>query len=136
MNGHKAHNVMLIDDSETDLFVNRCMIQIHNSTSTINSFNNPSKALQFLRGLDCNSADLKKELPEFIFLDINMPLMDAFGFLSEFEELSENIKDYTKIVLLTSSMNPRDLQRAHSNKYVKDYIEKPISPDVLGRLFD
>ena len=127
---------MLIDDSDTDLFVNKCMIEIHNKTSTVNSFNNPSKALNFLRSLDLNNLNYKTELPEFIFLDINMPLMDAFGFLSEFEELSEVIKDYTKIVLLTSSMNPRDLQRAYSNKYVKDYIEKPISPDILGRLFD
>ena len=136
MNDHKSYNVMLIDDSETDLFVNKSIIEIHNKSSVVNSFSNASKALQYLRNLDKNSGNFVNELPEYIFLDINMPLMDAFAFLSEFDELQESVKEYIKIILLTSSMNPRDIQRAHSNKYVKDYIEKPINTDVLGRLFE
>lgn len=130
----KAHKVMLIDDSETDLFVNKSMIEIHNNKSTICSFSNPQKALHYLQELDERTPN-PTDLPEFIFLDINMPIMDAFGFLNEFEMLSDNLKSNTKIILLTSSMNPRDLQKASAYKNVAEYIEKPISQEVIGRLF-
>jgi CheY-like chemotaxis protein len=73
-------------------------------------------------------------LPEVIFLDIDMPLMDGFQFLDEFEKLGSNTKEKCKIVMLTSSINPQDVNKSKNYLYVKKYINKPLSQENLENL--
>jgi CheY-like chemotaxis protein len=63
-----------------------------------------------------------------------MPLMDGFQFLDEFDKLSEATKNNCKVVMLTSSINPQDVNKSKKYSYVKKYINKPLSQENLLNL--
>ena len=63
-----------------------------------------------------------------------MPLMDGFQFLDEFDKLNSATKKKCKIIMLTSSINPQDLNRSKKYLYVKLYLNKPLTHDSLIRL--
>jgi len=76
-------------------------------------------AIEFLKNIEKTSKrTLDLYLPEVIFLDIDMPLMDGFQFLDEFEKTIRCNKTNSKVVMLTSSLNPQDMNKAKKNKYV------------------
>jgi len=73
-------------------------------------------------------------LPDVIFLDIDMPLMDGFQFLDEFENLSALTRKKSRIVMLTSSINPQDFNRSKKYNNVKMYLNKPLSHDSILKI--
>ena len=74
------------------------------------------------------------ELPELIFLDINMPIVDGFVFLYEFGEMSQEVRNRCKIIILSSSNNKRDIDRIVDNSYVIDFITKPLSIEAIKEI--
>ena len=125
---------MLIDDNEIDNLINQKMIEAANITDHIYIHTGARSAIEFLRNIEGLEEDVQKILPEVIFLDIDMPLMDGFQFLDEFEKLTEASKGYCKIVMLTSSINPQDVNKSQKYSYVKKYINKPLSQENLENL--
>jgi CheY-like chemotaxis protein len=129
----KYSAVMLIDDNEIDNLINQKMIEASNIAEHIFTHTGAKGALEFLKNIEKLSAT-GVGLPDLIFLDIDMPLMDGFQFLDEFEKLSDNIKNQCKIVMLTSSINPQDLSKAKKSTFVKKYINKPLTQESLEKL--
>ena len=117
----RFHKVLLIDDSGTDLFINETILKSLKFSKEISTQSNPEKALNFLR-----SVEKLSEIPDVIFLDLNMPGMDGFEFLAGFNSLPEFIKNKCKIIVLTSSRNKEDKHKAMMNKSVIRYIMKPL----------
>jgi CheY-like chemotaxis protein len=68
-------------------------------------------------------------LPHFIFLDINMPVVDGWLFMDEFVRLKPAFGQVPRVFIVSSSIDPRDMQRAADHPDIEGYIEKPISPD-------
>lgn len=134
-NSKKYHAVMLIDDNEIDNLINQKMIEASSISEHIFIHSGARSAIEFLKNVEkLAKGPIGLYLPELIFLDIDMPLMDGFQFLDEFEKLSDSIKEHCKIIMLTSSLNPQDMNKAKKNKFVMKYLNKPLTQDNLKKL--
>ncbi|HXA01559.1 MAG TPA: response regulator [Cytophagaceae bacterium] len=133
--GKKYYAVMLVDDNEIDNLINQKMIEASNICEHIFIHSGAKSGIEFLKNIEkLAKGPIDLYLPEIIFLDIDMPLMDGFQFLDEFERLSESIKKQCKVVMLTSSLNPQDMNRAKKNQFVLKYINKPLTQENLKKL--
>lgn len=121
---------MLVDDNETDNFISKRIIQYSSFAENVEVFSSGKDALKHL-GKIKDSVEL---LPDLIFLDINMPVLDGFVFLYEFELLSEMIKDKCKVIILSSSDNRRDIERMMANEFVTRFVTKPLTLDTLKEI--
>lgn len=127
-------SVMLIDDSKFDNIVNKRLIEMGNFATEILVFTNGRDAIGHLEREYLQSQDTVS-VPEVIFLDINMPLMDGFEFLEAFAQLPEVITEAMSVVMLTSSINPEDEARSVKSRFVSRYLYKPLTIEKLNSLF-
>ncbi len=74
-------------------------------------------------------------LPDVIFLDINMPIMDGWQFLDEFTQIKSDLCKPITIKMLSSSVDPADIEQATKRPEVSQYIVKPFTPDGMKSLF-
>lgn len=133
MSSRKYRAVMLIDDNEIDNLINQKMIEASAITENIYTHTGAKSAIEFLKNMEkMDVAD--KVLPDVIFLDIDMPLMDGFQFLDEFANLSQITRKKCRIIMLTSSINPQDFNRAKKYENVKLYLNKPLSHDSIMKI--
>jgi len=122
--------VLLIDDNDTDNFISKRIIEITGFASDIEVKSSGKSALNYL---DENKDDITK-LPDLIFLDINMPIVDGFVFLYEFERFGPLVKEKCKVVILSSSDNRRDIDKIIDNNYVIQFVTKPLTEKALDGL--
>jgi CheY-like chemotaxis protein len=115
--------VLLIDDDPITNYVNEKLIMKNGLASHVHKCESGEDALSFIEQ-ECDE-NLKPRIPhcpDLILLDINMPMMDGFQFLQAYQDMNLNLK----ILMLTSSENPRDLNRAAGLPII-GYINKPLS---------
>jgi CheY-like chemotaxis protein len=126
----RYRSVMLVDDNEIDNLINQKMVEAASITQHIYVHTGARSAIEFLRNIEkLELAD--QVLPDIIFLDIDMPLMDGFQFLDEFEKLKAATKTKCRIVMLTSSINPQDVNRSKKYANVKMYLNKPLTHESI-----
>ncbi|MFN0048365.1 MAG: response regulator [Cytophagales bacterium] len=130
MTNAKVKLVMLVDDNETDNFISEKIIEMTGFADRVVAMDSGSSALEYLR----NNAENDSQIPDIIFLDINMPFVDGFVFLFEFESFSELVRSKSRIVILSSSDNKRDIDRIVDNQYVVNYVVKPLTSDALKKV--
>lgn len=121
-----TETVLLVDDNDTDNFIHRRIIELAGFSENIIVKNSGKSALEFL--------ETQEVIPSVVFLDINMPIVDGFVFLFEFDNFPEEIKQKCKIVILSSSDNKKDIDRIVDNEYVVHFITKPLSEESLNEL--
>ena len=116
---------LLIDDNYIDNFVTRKILENSNFAETIVVVRSADEAINTLR------EGLVK--PNVIFLDIRMPVMSGFEFLDEYDKLDID-KENIKIFMLSSSLDPVDLRKSSDNKYISQFIHKPLTKKILEEL--
>ncbi|HLG02903.1 MAG TPA: response regulator [Bacteroidia bacterium] len=130
----KYEIVMLVDDNDIDNFINERMIRGCNFSETIYINSSTRSAIEFLKNLSINKNLRKGHLPSIVFLDINMPILDGFQFIEEFEKLDPSLVEAIRIVMLTSSINPSDIEESKKYKSVTGFIHKPLTEEALAAL--
>lgn len=125
---------MLIDDDEPTNFLNKMVVEEMNCAERIRVIPNAKEALEYLKAASNNSSD--QCTPELIFLDINMPAMDGWEFLAEYEKLSEAQKSKVIVVMLTTSFNPEDRLRAMQIDSVAAFRNKPLTVEILREILE
>lgn len=120
----------IIDDDSIYVFGLRKIIEMNNLCKNILVFKNGEEALKYLAPLVTTS----EEFPDVILLDINMPVLDGWGFLDEFTKLKPKINKKVTLYMVSSSVNQEDIDKANKYEQVSDYIIKPINIDELKRI--
>ncbi|ASU32933.1 response regulator [Mucilaginibacter xinganensis] len=116
---------LLIDDNYIDNFVTRKIIEGSNFAENIIVVRSATEAIDSLRD------GLVK--PDVIFLDVRMPQMSGFEFLEEYDKINIS-KDDIKIFMLSSSLDPMDMRKSSDNKYITQFIHKPLTQKALEEL--
>jgi CheY-like chemotaxis protein len=125
----KFRKILLIDNSDIDNFINASVVRRSGLVDEIVSLSSGSQGLKHLISVE----DKPTEIPEIILLDLGMQIMDGFEFLELFQRLPASISAFTKIIVVTSSIDPDDRKRSLSYSCVIELIEKPLK---LERLVD
>lgn len=123
--------ILLIDDDKINNFLNRSVIEKHcGNECVVSEFINPEEAFDFLKA--CSSTN-HEDCPDVIFLDINMPEMSGFELLEMMD--SENIQlSKTRIFMLSSSLDPHDIEKSKSFATVTDFISKPLDKSKIEKI--
>lgn len=124
-------SVLLVDDDSTSNFLNRKALERMGFVGDIHSALNGEQALNLFNDYYQGS----RGLPHVILLDLNMPIMDGFGFLEAFNKLSLPNMDDVKIIIVSSSANPDDIKRA-KDLGVSRYISKPLKTESLREVLE
>ena len=115
----------IIDDDKLTARLVSILLTNNGFSEEIKIFNHSEQALENLR-INSSQMDL---LPDIILLDINMPVLDGWQFLEEFKTLT--IKKNIAIFILTSSIDPSDLEISKKFPIIRSYIQKPITSEKL-----
>lgn len=126
---HKIQHVLLIDDDPIINMINTRIIQVSKKVIQVSSVTSGEEALMRLKEIISNDPML---FPQFIFLDINMPGVDGWEFLSELSSFSRSVLALCKIVVLSSSIDLFDIKKAKKIAIVDDYLIKPLDLEKLG----
>ena len=118
-------NILLIDDDQVFNFLNTKVLQRLGITDGIHTATNGRDALKLINGMSSDQV----VFPDVIFLDINMPIMDGFGFIEAFRKLQVPHDDVV-IAIVTSSQDSNDIRRA-KELGINHYLTKPISENSL-----
>jgi CheY-like chemotaxis protein len=123
---NKVGKVFIIDDDEANNLI--CTININKAqiATEIKTFKSAREGLKVI-----NQATNDQELPDVIFLDINMPVMSGWDFLDSFKNVATNVTKKITLFMLSSSVMEEDVNKARSYIEVTDYITKPLSIEKL-----
>jgi CheY-like chemotaxis protein len=117
---------LLIDDNYIDNFVTRRILESSNFADSVVVSQSATEAIDSLRSGNV--------VPDVIFLDIRMPGMGGFEFLQEYDKIDIEGKSNVKIFMLSSSLDPTDMKKSGNNKYITQFIHKPLTQKALDEI--
>lgn len=125
--------ILCIDDDSITLMLCRKVISKAQFSKEIDSAVNGEEALEYLDKLLLDSkSDKSLLIPQLIFLDLNMPVMNGWEFLDIFcSKKYLELFSQTKIIVLSSTIDPRDIEKVKSYPMVIRFLSKPITTKML-----
>jgi CheY-like chemotaxis protein len=128
----KPISILLVDDDEINNFISIKLIKKAVDNTAISACLNGRFAIEELVEIQKHDPSL---LPDFILLDINMPIMNGWEFLDEYKRLNIDPQGKSKIYIISSSVFSNDINKARSYPLVKNFISKPLSVDKIKEMF-
>lgn len=122
----------MVDDDKVYHFILKKLLKKNNINVTSHFFENGEEAMAVLK----NNSETGGSIPDLILLDINMPVMDGWQFLEEFQKIKDNLKKETTIYMISSSNSFVDLEKVKEfPEEVMDYFLKPVSYEDICKIF-
>ena len=131
----KRKNVLVIDDDPVFRLITKKMLE--KTGDLFNGFfvENGLEGINFLKRAGEGQQEAST-LPDIVFLDIEMPIMNGWGFMDEFQKLPSEKVNKIHIYTVSSSIAPEDKMRAQSFSQIKGYISKPLTLNILKTIAD
>lgn len=123
--------ILIIDDDEINNFIASRLIDKIPVKTKINTRLNGLEGLNYLKA----NLDNQQDLPDIIFLDINMPIMNGWEFLEEFEHIKHQIEKDVYVNMLSSSVYNDDITKAKTYGTVNKFISKPLTVEKIRELY-
>ncbi|MCZ4409699.1 response regulator [Cryomorphaceae bacterium 1068] len=124
------NSVIIIDDDSISILVTETMMRKNDFAKQIITFEQPQKALDFFK----TEYSWDQGAPEYIFLDVEMPEIDAWEFMDSYKQIDPSIQKRKHIILLSATFNPDDETKARTHPMVMELITKPVNGHILERL--
>lgn len=125
--------VCVIDDDNIYQYTARVLLESTGLAKKITSFYNGRDAISFFQKAENQNAE---ELPDVIFLDINMPIMNGWEFLEEYNKLHTSFPKPILVYVVSSSVDSSDMQKSRSFQAVSDYLVKPVNRSKFLELME
>lgn len=127
------NRVLLIDDDDVTLMI--CTLRMKKSgfCNDVIAVADGESGLRFL-DQELQKQESERTLPDLILLDINMPVMSGWEFLGELEQRHKTLAETIPVKILSSSVDPRDHEKANSHANIRGFITKPLTNDTLDEL--
>jgi len=121
--------LLCVDDDSITIMLSKMVLTRTAYAKEIVTAHNGEEALEYLDHLISSGATVK---PSLIFLDLNMPVMGGWEFLDAFAEPKyREVFPECKVIVLSSTIDPEDIEKSKSYPMVLDFMSKPISKDLL-----
>ena len=132
----KLKCIMLVDDDEATNFLNKLIISEAVNDVHIRGLQTAYAALDSLRKREICEKSGHFIIPDLILLDLNMPGVNGWEFLEEFKQLDNDITAKTKIIILTSSINPEDIEKSRKITELSGYLSKPLTESMVIKIVE
>ena len=127
--------ILCVDDDPITLMLCKKVIGKTTFSNEIITAQNGEEALLYFDTIKKNhKTDNNIQLPQLIFLDLNMPVMGGWEFLDSFSTSNYDNFNTIKVVVLSSTIDPEDLKKANTYSMVIDFLPKPITLSMLDYL--
>ena len=124
-------HVVLIDDDEISNFVNSQLLLQTRFVDDVKSIESAEGAIEYFAEVQAGNAPL----PDLVFVDIRMPVMDGFSLADEILRLYPSLNGKILFYFLSSSLDPKDEQRANNNALSSGFFRKPLSKAYMEEIF-
>jgi response regulator RpfG family c-di-GMP phosphodiesterase len=122
---------LVIDDDPINNTICSYTIRKVVLNSEVKCFENPVEGLAFITNEYTKEAI---ESSTVLLLDINMPEMNGWEFLEEFAKMNPAVQAAFSIYIVSSSIDEKDMERAKENRFVRDFLSKPLGASIIERL--
>ena len=127
--------ILLIDDDESTNLLNEMVLEEIGGGEKIHVAYSGKEALEYLQ-MCLEGTDSSFILPELIFLDVNMPLMNGFEFMEAFRNLNDPRLEPIKVVILTTSLLLEEYQKQYAHHRISAYRNKPLTCDLALEILE